>query len=85
MKRTDHDHEFTGASLLCLELERAVTSGSVRVTLSIPGRAGASTRTWLSLGTHGLTEGQVLDVEAHITTTVRDWLLLWGAQRELPL
>lgn len=56
--------------MLVLEMQRH-TDASVTVTLSLPGRVGASTRHW---------GGPVPweDIQAHILQALSDWLWLTG-------
>ena len=79
----DNYAKFTGESVLCVEIERAKNSGTVRVVLSIPGRPGASARTWDANASGLLTEAQIDDIRASIDSSIFDWILLAGAQRQL--
>jgi hypothetical protein len=74
---------FTAAAALVVELQREMSSGAVRMTLSLPGRDGTSSRTWEPLAAGMLTTAQFEDVCTAVGNVVDEWLLLSGAQAQL--
>jgi hypothetical protein len=78
-----YDEFAPQARMMVLEFWKSPATKAVHLVLSLPKRDGTVTRVWRPLAGGLLTSGQLEDIEACVVSTVRDWLLPDGIQREL--